>query len=89
MTEIVRGAERLGPRVRKVTPMPDYQLRLAFTNGEERMFDAADLLNLPAFAPLRDEAFFRLVRVEFGTVCWPDDIDYCPDTLYAESVPCI
>ena len=86
MTEIIRGAEQLGPRVRNVTPLPGYKLHIVFSNAEERLFDAAPLLEYPAFSPLRDEAFFRLVRAEYGTVCWPGDIDYCPDTLYMQSV---
>ena len=88
MSEIIRGAERPGPRVRKVTPMPGYKLRIEFSNAEERLFDTAPLLAYPAFQPLCDEAFFRLVRNEYGTICWPGDIDYCPDTLYMRSVAC-
>lgn len=84
MTEFVFG-EALGPRVRRVVPLPDYQLQLTFSNGEERLFDASALLDFPAFAPLKDKAFFNLVRADYGTVCWPGDIDYCPDTLYAQS----
>ncbi len=71
MTEIIRGAEQLCPRVRQVTPLPDYKLHVVFSNAEERLFDAAPLLTYPAFQPLRDEAFFRLVRAEAGTICWP------------------
>lgn len=85
MTEILRARERLSPRVKRVTPLPDYKLHLEFTNGEQRRFDAAPLLAYPAFQPLRDEAFFHLVHVEYGTICWPGDIDYCPDTLYSQS----
>ena len=88
MSEIICGSERLGPRVRKVTPMHGYKLRIEFSNAEERLFDAEPLLAYPAFQPLRDEAFFRLVRAEYGTICWPGDIDYCPDTLYMQSVAC-
>ena len=25
--------------------------------------------------------------IEYGTVVWPQEIDYCPDTLYAQSIP--
>lgn len=85
MTEILRGREKLSPRVKRAEPLPDYKLQLEFTNGEQRRFDAAPLLAHAAFAPLKDEAFFRLVRVEYGTICWPGDIDYCADTLYAQS----
>lgn len=85
--DIVYGAEPLGPRVAAVQPMNGYRVLLTFDNGEKRLFDASALLHSPAFQPLQSEAFFRLVRVMHGTICWPGDIDYCPDTLYAQSQP--
>ena len=85
MSETIRGREALSPRVKSVVPLPDWQLRLAFNNGETRIFDAKPLLQYPAFHALRDEAFFRRVHVGFGTICWLNDIDYCPDTLYQQS----
>ena len=85
LDEIVVGAESLGPRVVSVRPLPDYKLALTFDNGERRTFDAAPLLEYPAFKPLKSETFFNMVRVQYGTICWPGDIDYCPDTLYAQS----
>lgn len=87
MTEIIQGAEPLGPRVVGVNPQPDHQLIVSFNNGEQRHFDARPLLDMKVFAPLKNEAFFNLVRVSFGTIAWPNDIDYCPDTLYDESRP--
>ena len=84
-SSIEYASEPLGPRVISVHALPDYQLALVFDNGEHRTFDASPLLDYPVFSPLRSEAFFRLVRVQYGTVCWPGDIDYCPDTLYQQS----
>ena len=78
--------EPLGPRVVAVYPNADFKLLLTFDNGERRVFDAGPLLAMRAFQPLRNKAFFESVRVECGTVAWPQDIDYCPDTLYSESV---
>ena len=86
MDDIIKGAP-LGPRVTQVTPNDNYELLLTFNNGEKRKFDARQLLDMRVFAPLKNVAFFKSVKVEFGTVVWPQDIDYCPDTLYAQSVP--
>ncbi len=85
--ELVVAGEALGPRVISVHPLPDYKLSLAFNNGERRVFDVKPLLSFPAFAPLKNEMLFHAVRVQFGTICWPGNIDYCPDTLYMQSVP--
>ena len=84
--EILYG-EPLGPRVVQVEPTNDHHLYITFTNGERRVFDATPLLALPAFKPLKNIEFFRRVRTGSGTILWPQDIDYCPDTLYEKSVP--
>lgn len=83
--DLVIAPSPLGPRVVSVRPLADYQLALTFDNGEHKTFDAKPLLDYPAFKPLRQETFFRTVSVQFGTICWPGDIDYCPDTLYQQS----
>lgn len=86
MDDIISG-DPLGPRVTAVTPTEDYKLLITFTNGERRVFDAKPLLSMKVFKPLENKHFFQSVKVEYGTVIWPQDIDYCPDTLYSESVP--
>ncbi len=86
MDDIVCG-EPLGPRVSAVSPIEDFRLRLTFSNGERRIFDAKPLFSLGVFGPLKNKTVFESVRVAYGSILWPNDIDYCPDTLYAESIP--
>ncbi|MCC5876821.1 MAG: DUF2442 domain-containing protein, partial [Candidatus Sumerlaeia bacterium] len=40
------------------------------------------------FAPLREEAAFRQVRVnpELGTIEWPNGADLDPDVLYSQII---
>jgi len=40
------------------------------------------LLACGVFRELQDDAYFRQVRAEGGTVVWPHEQDICPDTLY-------
>ena len=89
MQERMIHGEPLGPRVVTASPIDDYQLHLTFTNGDRRVFDAKPLLGFEAFKPLEDKKLFGSVKVAYGSVLWPNDIDYCPDTLYAESKPVI
>ena len=87
MCENIARGKPLGPRVVEAVPSDDYSLRLTFNNGERRIFDAKPLFSMPVFQPLQNRGFFALVKVEHGTIVWPRDIDYCPDTLYSESIP--
>ena len=86
MCDIIFG-EPLGPRVTNVSATDDFKLFITFNNNEKRIFDAKPLLKIPAFKPLTSKDLFKSVKVEHGTVVWLNDIDYCPDTLYYESIP--
>jgi hypothetical protein len=67
--------------------MPGHRLDLVFSNGERRVFDASPLLEWPAYQALKIDALFSAARVAYGSVCWPGDLDCCPDRLYRDSVP--
>ena len=77
----------MNPRVKKVHPLKNYLLELVFDNGEVRLFDVAPYLDRGIFRELQDESFFRSATPFMGTVKWPHDQDFCPDTLYEESIP--
>ncbi|MDR0908695.1 MAG: DUF2442 domain-containing protein [Spirochaetaceae bacterium] len=85
--ELVHGKGQLCPRVLSVEPTDDYHLKLTFRNGERRLFDAKPLLRYKVFKPLTNIEFFKTVYIANGSIEWPENIDYCPDTLYQESVP--
>lgn len=61
-------------------------LRLIFADGVagELQLSIAVESGGPLLAPLRDPAFFALVRVdpEAGTVVWPNGADLDPDVLH-------
>lgn len=70
-----------------VTPLADFQLALEFQNGERRRFDMRPLLAVKPWNRIAAPALFERVRVEYGTVVWPGEIDIAPETLYDDSVP--
>jgi hypothetical protein len=74
-------------RVTSVKPLDNFQLELTFDTGETRLFNAAPYLSKGIFTELRDPAYFRLVRVAFGSIAWPNDQDFGPESLYVESHP--
>ena len=79
--ELVNGIE-----LEKAEALDDMMLLLTFNTGEKRLYDAADLLEYPAFKLLENEETFKSAKVEYGTIVWLDgDIDIAPETLYANS----
>jgi hypothetical protein len=67
-------------RIREAKPLGDYRVRLTLTDGRVVERDLGPLLAGPVFAGIRnDEARFRDMRVEGGTLVWPDGADLCPD----------
>jgi hypothetical protein len=73
------------PKGKKSQTKKDYQLEIAFTNGEVGVYDCRQLLEFGVFRELKDENYFRQVKVVEGTVAWPHEQDICPDTLYIDS----
>jgi hypothetical protein len=72
------------PRVIRVQPLPRLRLRVAFDNGDTRLYDCAPLLDRAAFAPLRTDALFRAVQPDphgYGVI-WNDDIDLAESELW-------
>jgi len=75
----------MNPRVESVIATDDHRLEITFSNGEVGVFDCAHLLDFGVFKELRNIEYFRLARVQGGTVVWPHEQDICPDTLYEGS----
>ena len=69
-------------RIREVIPVEGFRLRLTLTDGSIVERDITELLMGPMFETLRkDTVAFRQVKVESGTVVWPNGADLCPDVL--------
>ena len=69
-------------RIREVKVLEGFKLRLTLSDGSVIERDVSRLLVGPVFEPIRkDPSVFAKVRVEGGTVVWPDGADLCPDVL--------
>ena len=71
-------------RLTKVETRANYRLYVEFADGLAGEIDMTSTLWGPMFEPLKDEAFFRQVKLESGVPSWPNGADVAPDALYAE-----
>ena len=75
-------------RIRKVTPLEGLRVRLTLTDDRVVERDLSQLMVGPIFDPLRsDPGKFREVKVEAGTLVWPNGADLCPDVLIWNGPP--
>ncbi len=62
-----------------------YVYHVVFDDGMAGNVDLSGYIDKgPVFAPLRDVAYFRMARIEGGTISWPNGADIAPETLYEE-----
>ncbi len=70
-------------RVQSVEPGEGFTAYVHFTDGSQREINLAPYLQGPIFEPIRnDPLLFRSMRVEGGTIAWPNGADIDPDVLY-------
>lgn len=82
----------IGAVVRRVTAVEaisDHELRLTFDDGLVRDLDMAPMMWGELGKPLRDPAFFRLVRVDADSrsIAWPNGFEPDPDVLHGDFPP--
>lgn len=75
-------------KVSGVRPLDGYKLWVRFTNGEAKVIDFSNLLETPAFLPLKDQRVFNGVYIDYGVTVWDDgNIDIAPEYLYENGIP--
>ena len=73
-------------QIRRAEPLEGRTLRLTLTDGSIVERDISDVIWGPVFERLRvDDEYFRRVRVRYGTVVWPGDVDLAPETMIWDS----
>lgn len=68
-------------------PVDDKRVRVSFENGVQGLFDCSSYMSDHYWDSLNNPAIFRQVRVECGTLCWPNDIDIDPEEVWEFCTP--
>ena len=73
-------------KVVKVEALGGYRLRLRFSDGVQGEYDFSGIVGEggPMVEPLRNQAFFKQVFIELGTLTWPNGFDLDSITLHDE-----
>jgi hypothetical protein len=68
--------------------MTQYAIEIVFEDGTKKLIDLEPFLMGAIFAPIRDDLnLFQQVKIEGGTVAWPNGADIDPDVLYYDLKP--
>jgi hypothetical protein len=75
-------------RIRSAKPLEARCVQLTLTDGRVVDRNLEELLVGPIFDEiLHDHAMFIQMRVEAGTLVWPNGADLCPDVLIWGGLP--
>ena len=77
------------PRLVNVEPVGHLKLKLTYETGEVKLFDVSPYANGSWFGELREDAYFRTVRILPGGtgIEWNNGQDIAPHELYESSAP--
>ena len=75
--------------VQHIEILPNYTLRLHFSDGMEKTLSFLPFIQNSFAKQLQDPVYFAQVEIESGGgLIWPNGYDFCPNFLHSlESIP--
>ena len=74
------------PKIKNITPLPDFCLRVVFDDGKSVVYDMKDdMAQIESYRDLRSiEGLFGQVQLDQSRTCvfWNEQIDLPSDTIY-------
>ncbi len=61
--------------------LPDYNIKVTLSNGDIGIFNVTPYLEKGIFRELKDYTYFKRAKIEYGTIVWPNEQDFSPDTI--------
>ena len=77
----------MAPKIIRVEAKPQHKLYVQFKGKGKRLFDVKPYLRKGIFKELRNDSYFKKVRVVWGGIEWPHEQDLSAETLYSLSRP--
>ena len=76
------------PKILSVQALENRNLLIKFVNGVEKIYDCNSLLSLEMFEVLKNDAFFKSVKVDSGGygISWNDNADLSEYELWTNGV---
>ena len=71
-------------KVVDIQPKDSYKILVTLSNGKQGVFDVSPYLDKGIFKELKDENYFRRVKIAFGGIVWPNSQDFSADTIECE-----
>jgi hypothetical protein len=74
--------------ITKAEYIDEYKIELYFEDGRSNIVDFYEYTLKPGlFARLKDRDYFRsfYISAELGTICWGEDFDISPESLYSRA----
>jgi len=75
------------PDVISFEMLSDYRIQVTLSNGRTGVFDVKPYLDKGIFTELKDNDYFKRARIEYGTIVWPNEQDFSPDTIDIKMEP--
>ncbi|MBS3908518.1 MAG: DUF2442 domain-containing protein [Actinobacteria bacterium] len=69
------------PDVIEFEILTDYRIKVILSSGKTGVFNVAPYLDKGIFTELKDYSYFKRARIEFGTLVWPNEQDFSPETI--------
>ncbi len=71
----------MSPDVIDFEILPEHKIKVTLSTGKTGIFDVIPYLEKGIFTELKDDHYFKRATLEYGTIVWPNEQDFSPDTI--------
>jgi len=61
--------------------LSNYKIKVTLSTGKTGIFNVTPYLDKGIFTELKDYSYFKRARIEYGTIVWPHEQDFAPETI--------